>query len=466
MDQVDLLIVGAGPSGMSAAIEARRHGLDVLLVDDHPMPGGHIWSVAGTAGGIREVSNVSYRERVELVEAFCGSGAIYQSNAELWRLEPGFRAFVSQNRKAKLIQARAVILATGAQERPVPFPGWTLPGVLTVGAAQILLKHAKQIPVGPLWIAGSGPLPLIYAVQLLRAGGVIAGYLDTTPSERWRAAVRHLPQATRRYGELLKGLMWMATLRRSKTRILRGVTHLEATGSDRIELLRFCTNSGRVEATPVNTLLVHEGLIPRIHPALSLSCAITWLPDAECFAPTVDSWGETSVESLFVVGDGVGVAGFRAAQLRGRLAAIRVAAKFGIATDQNTANRTVRHIIRELKRELAIRPFLNALFAPRSEIFSPSDGTTVCRCEEVTAGDVRAAGKDGILGPNQIKAATRVGMGPCQGRQCGYTVTRILCTEQGRHPTEVGFFNIRSPLRPVTLGELASFDKHDLKILR
>ena len=109
----------------------------------------------------------------------------------------------------------------------------------------------------------------------------------------------------------------------------------------------------------------------------------------------------------------------------------------------------------KLNRELAIRPFLDEMFRPRPEIFAPSDATIICRCEEVTAGAVRALANVGRPGPSQLKTATRMGMGPCQGRQCGYTLTRILAEAQKRPPADVGFFHVRPPLKPVSIGELA-----------
>jgi NADPH-dependent 2,4-dienoyl-CoA reductase/sulfur reductase-like enzyme len=443
---------------MAAAVAARRHGLEVMIVDDQPAPGGQIWRSVETASRRDDILGPSYVEGRAIAEVFRASGVIYQPGAQLWQIEPGFRAFVSRDRQAQVIEAKALILATGAQERPVPFPGWTLPGVLTVGAAQILLKNAGQIPAGPVSIAGSGPLPLLYAVQLLRAGGQIAAYLDTTPFGQWRVALRHLPGALRAWGDLVKGLRWMATLRTSKAPFIRGIIEIEAVGKERIEALRYRTKDGVMATVETNTLLVHEGVVPSLHAALSLDCTLAWNAAQDCYAPVVDRWGESSQVNLFIAGDGAGIAGAKAAQLRGELAALRIAAKLG-CTSEDAAAVTARPIRRKLDRELAVRPFLDALFKPRPQIFAPSDATIVCRCEEVTAGEIRALAKIGQPGPNQIKAATRAGMGPCQGRQCGYTVTRILSAAQNRLPSEVGFFHIRAPLKPVTIGELASLDQ-------
>ena len=443
---------------MTAAVVARRHGLEVMVVDDQPEPGGQIWRSVENASRRDDILGPSYVEGRAVAEAFRASGVMYQPSTQLWQVEPGFRAFVSRDRQAQVIEAKAVILATGAQERPVPFPGWTLPGVLTVGAAQILLKNSGQIPTGPVFIAGSGPLPLLYAVQLLRAGGQLAGYLDTTPVGQWRAALRHLPRALRASGHIVKGLGWTATLRTSKTPVIRAVAEIEALGDQRIEGLTYRTEDGAMATVEANTLLVHEGVVPNIHAALAPKCEVAWNPAQDCFAPIVDAWGESSQVDLFIAGDGAGIAGAKAAQLRGELAALRAAVKLGRATE-DVAAAAARPIRRKLDRELAVRPFLDALFRPRSQVFAPVDETIICRCEEVRAGEIRTLATIGRPGPNQIKAATRAGMGPCQGRQCGYTVTRILAAAQNRPPSEVGFLNIRPPLKPVTLGELASLEK-------
>jgi len=461
MSRVDLLIVGAGPAGMAAAVRARQTGLNVLVIDDQPAPGGQIWRSIETMPASRgAILGRAYQEGRGLADVFRASGAGYEPGMQVWQIEPGFRVFVSRERQASTIEAKSVLLATGAQERPVPFPGWTLPGVMTVGAAQILLKSSGQIPSEPVWVAGSGPLPLLYLVQLLRAGGRIAGYLDTTPPERLRAALPHLPRALGRVGDLLKGLAWGGMLRRARVHVVKHVADLEAIGSARVEAIRYRTSKGDEKVVPAGLLLVHEGVVPSIHAPLALGCAVEWHESQNCYAPVLDAWGETSQAGIFVAGDGAGIAGAKAALLRGELAALRVAVKLGHMNAQ-TAEEAAGPLRRKLKRELAVRPFLDAMFRPRSEIFSPKDATVVCRCEEVTAGDVRAMAALGRPGPNQVKAFTRAGMGPCQGRQCGYTVAQILAAAEGRPVKEVGFYRIRPPLKPVTLGELASLDQQE-----
>ena len=458
MNAVDVLVIGAGPAGMAAAIEARRSGLDVLVVDDQPSPGGQIWRSVEVTRRNDGVLGEAYVQGRAITEAFRASGARYDAGTQLWQIEPGYRAFLSRDGEARAIEAAVLILATGAQERPVPFPGWTLPGVLTVGAAQILLKTAGQIPVGPVWIAGSGPLPLLYAVQLIQAGGELAGYLDTTPHGRWTAALPHLPNALRASGDLLKGLGWTRSIRKSDTAYVRAANGIVALGAERLEALRYRSGDGDFTTANARTVLVHEGVVPSIHAALSLGCDMEWNAAQDCFAPKLDNWGESTRENLFIAGDGAGIAGAKAALLRGQLAGLRAAVRLGRLTEASAAQRA-GPVRRRLKREMAARPFLDALFRPRPEVFSPTDETIVCRCEEVTAGSVRQLARVGRPGPNQIKAASRVGMGPCQGRQCGYTMTRLIGEVQQRSPGAVGYLNIRPPLRPVTLGELAAVEQ-------
>jgi NADPH-dependent 2,4-dienoyl-CoA reductase/sulfur reductase-like enzyme len=459
--RVDLLVVGAGPAGMAAAVMARRHGLDVLVVDEQPAPGGQIWCNVETVTGTPRAASLgaALRRGREAVARFRASGAAYAPQTQVWQIESGPRAYMTRDGATSLVEAGCLLLATGAQERPVPFPGWTLPGVMTVGAAQILLKAAGEIPDQPVWIAGNGPLPLLYAVQLLRAGGRIRGFLDTTPPGRWTAALPKLVGATLGApGDLAKGLAWMLLLRWAGVAVVRGVTEIEAHGGDALKELHYRTASGATVSQPANLLLVHEGFVPTIHPTLALGCIHDWNAEQDSFRPRLDPWGETSHPAVFVAGDGAGIGGAEAAGLRGGIAALGIAARLGRLA-QPEAAAAAETLRAKLRRALAARPFLDALYRPRRSIFVPADETLACRCEEVTAAQVRAQVSGGRPGPNQVKAFTRAGMGPCQGRQCAYTVASILADAEGRAVPDVGLYRVRPPLKPLTIAELAALDE-------
>jgi NADPH-dependent 2,4-dienoyl-CoA reductase/sulfur reductase-like enzyme len=456
-EKIDLLIVGAGPAGMQAAIQARSHGLSVLVADDQPAPGGQIWRaverVADRATGA--ILGEDYRAGAAVARSFRGCGADYRPMTQVWQIEQGWHVYMTQGEKATVVQADNILLATGAQERPAPFPGWTLPGVMTVGAAQILLKTSNQVPADPVWIAGSGPLVLLYIKQLLEAGGKVAGWLDTSPTDSWRRGMPHFLSAVRNWHDLRKGYRWLQLIRKAGVPVYRGITEFRAEGEGHVSEIVFSAGNGPEQRVPAKLLLVHEGVVPSIHMSSAIECQLTWVDSQRCFAPLVDAWGATNQPGIYVAGDGAGIAGARAAGLRGQLAGLAIAVRAGKLATAN-ADALAGPLRMQLARELALRPMLDAMYPPRVNTASPSDDTIVCRCEELTAGDIRAAAKLGQPGPNQIKSFTRAGMGPCQGRQCGYTIAHILAEAQQRPVSEVGFYRIRPPLKPLTLGELAS----------
>lgn len=460
-DCVDLIVIGAGPGGLAAATEAARSGLSVLVLDEQPVPGGQIWrsveSVSNSPAG--DILGPEYQRGAERVAAFRASGAAYESNIRVWQIEPGWTVFASRGNEARSYQAKRILLATGAQERPVPFPGWTTPGVMTVGAAQILLKSSREIPDEPVWIAGSGPLPLLYVAQLLRAGGSVAGWLSTTPKGALERAIPHFVSASKGWRDLLKGFKWMREIARSHVHIEKSVAGLRAlAGEDgKLEQIEYTTAAGVKRSERTRLLLVHEGVVPSIHITQALGCRHDWDDSQHCFAPHVDEWGRTSVAGIFVAGDGAGIGGAAAATTRGEIAAIAIAADTGHMSPAD-AERLAAPLRHRLSEELAVRGLLDAIYKPRKEIFAPADETIVCRCEELTAGEIRTAAVSGRPSADRIKSITRAGMGPCQGRQCGYTVMNIIAAAHGCRTADVGFYRIRPPLKPLTLGELASLD--------
>ena len=458
--EFDVVVIGAGPAGMSAAIGLRGQGLSVLVVDEQPAPGGQIWraveAVAPTPTGT--LLGDEYRAGAGLAGRFRGCGAVYEPQTQVWQIEPGWHVYMTRDGRAEVVRANHVVLALGAQERPAPFPGWTLPGVLTVGAGQILLKTSRQVPSEPVWVAGSGPLPLLYMAQLLRAGGKIAGWLDTSPPGGWRRALPWAGAALAGWGEISKGLAWLLEIRAAGVKHVRGVTAVRALGDGHLQEVEYTQADGSTVRVPASVLLSHEGVLPSIHMTQALGCEHSWNAQQVCLTPDLDDWGQTSKPGVYVAGDGANIGGAKAAYVRGELVALGIAKRAGRLSPEAAAVYAAP-LRRKLSGLLRLRPMLDALYPPRASIFSPPDETIVCRCEELTAGEIRNAAAIGQPGPNQIKAFTRAGMGPCQGRQCGYTVAHIIAAVQNRQIAEVGFYRIRPPLKPLTLGELASLEQ-------
>jgi len=446
-----VVVIGAGPAGMSAALELQEHGLRVTVVDDQPAPGGRIFAAIEK----RRSDGLEDRTGAALVARFRVAGGEYLPATEAWQIESGKAVFLTHQGRARVLESDFILLATGAQERPMPFPGWQLPGVMTIGGAQILLKTARQIPDKPVWLAGTGPLLLLYARQLAAAGGSLAGVLDTAPP-RGRFATMQLVPGALRYGwqDLLRGMTWLAAMRRVP--VIRNVCSLEALGSDRLTSVRYATRDGAEGEVETSLLLVHDGVVPAVHATLSSGCAHRWNAMQGSFEPMLDAFGGSSIPSIYVAGDGASIAGGRAAILSGRLAAIGIARASGALSNEK-AEAAASPLRRALERAAGFRRLVDALYPPT--VLALPDKTMVCRCEEVTAGQVRAAlCERPQLGPDGVKIATRAGMGPCQGRQCGLSLTRLVKEIHGGSPSDIGFLRIRAPLKPLTLGELATLE--------
>lgn len=440
--KVDILVIGAGPAGMSAATEARRHGATVLLLDENGAPSGQVHRAAradATGPGA-----VQAREGAALIAGLQASGAEVRHGALLWSIEPGPRAFFLKDGTAEEIEAGRIVLAGGATERALPIPGWTLPGVMGVGAAQILLKSAGLRPRGRVWIAGQGPLIWLYATQVLAKGGELAGIVDMS-----RIAPRALLQLPRALGApsyLLRGLSWMRAVRRWVP-VLR-TRDVVAEGRDRLEGVLI---DGRRHGA--DTLLLHDGVVPNTQVTRAIQgCDHRWNTAQHAWEPAVDAWGNTSVPGIIVAGDGGGIGGAAVAALSGRIAALEACrAVDRLGTEQRDS--LAAPLLRRRRSEQASRAFLDALFVP---LPMPANDVILCRCEEVMAGRVREAGELGCLGTNQLKAFTRAGMGLCQGRTCGPLLHATLAEARGVPAETVNPLRTRFPTKPLTLGELAS----------
>lgn len=454
VDTADIVIIGAGPAGMAATIAARKHDANVVLLDEQAAAGGQIYrGITDVPTERLDVLGPDYGAGAALARDFIASGARHITGAAVWQVTPDRRVHYLQGGAVHSIQAECVLLCTGAMERPFPIPGWTLPGVLTAGAAQILLKGSGMAPSQPVVLAGCGPLLYLLGWQYVRAGVPIAAIVDTTDGANYRRAIRHAGGALAGWRYLKKGLSLMAALKKSGVPFYKGASELHVLGRGRARGLGFVSNgTPRMVDSPV--VLLHQGVVPNTQFSWSLRARHAWDEAQLCWSPVTDTWGELDVPGIFVAGDGSGIGGARVAALQGGLAGLAAAAQIGRMSAQ-TRDRLAEPLRAEMRQHLFIRPFLDALYRPKKANRIPADGTIVCRCEEVTAGDIRSYVEIGCTGPNQVKSFGRCGMGPCQGRQCGLTVTEVIAEARGVSPDETGYFRIRPPIKPITLGELA-----------
>lgn len=452
---VDLIVIGAGPAGMSAALEATRQGLSVVVLDEQSGPGGQIYrNVLQADARSRSVLGEDYGAGAGLAAAFLQCGARYLANAAIWQVTPQRQVHFLIDGRAEVLQGLHVLIATGAFERPMPIPGWTLPGVMTAGAGQILLKSAALVPGGPVVLAGCGPLLYLLAVQYLRAGITIEALVDTSGRGDLARAWRKVPAALRGWRELLKGLGLLAELKRAGVRHFRDARNLLVEGQARARALSFDSNGCRWNI-PASRILLHQGVVPNTQISWSLRAEHDWNEQQLCWIARRNKWGETSLPGIFIAGDGGAIGGAQVARLEGRLAALAVVAKLG-NVDAQQFQQLAKPYRKALRRQRAARPLIDALYRPQQQNRIPANEVVVCRCEEVSAGAIRHYVELGCLGPNQTKAFGRCGMGPCQGLLCGLSVTEIIAEHRQVPATEVGYYRIRSPLKPITLGQLAA----------
>ena len=494
-DTYDLVIVGAGPAGLSAATVAAGHPLSVLLIDENASVGGQIYrAITTTPTQNKTVLGQDYWRGATLANQFLQSAVTYLPQAVVWSVRslngrseitkstrqpresgddgngaaihqqplsdpsPGFEIGISAGGISRLIRTNQCILATGALERPFPVPGWTLPGVMTVGAAQTLLKESGIIPDGNIVLAGCGPLLYVLAQEIATAGGRLLAVLDTTPAANWRRALSALP-AFLSSPYATKGVKLLLSARWN-TRIISNVTDIALKGTEKaVDHIRFRRRGGVTERLSADVVLLHQGVIPDINLSSAAGCAHDWNPRQLCWSPRVDETFQSTVHNLAIAGDGSGIGGADSSVIAGEIAAIGAIHRLG-RIEPNAYRHQLAEKRRAWKRQMRGRQFIDRLYTPGKQFRIPEDpATIVCRCEEITAGRIRQTVADGCSGPNQLKAFLRCGMGACQGRLCGVTVSELISDIKGSTPGDVGHFHLRPPVKPITLAELAALRK-------
>jgi len=455
----DVLVVGGGPAGLAAAEAAATRGLDVVLVDERQQPGGQYYKQPPAAFVI-EGSRLDrqFRGGMCLARRAREAGIDYRAPVTVVGGFAGRRVAVASDTGMLMIRARRIVVATGAYERPLPFPGWTLPGVMTTGAAQTLLRGYQVLPGRRVLVAGNGPLNLQVADELGRAGAEVVAVAELAPSP-WRrpAAATRLFVAGPRLAAA--GLGHVAALARRRVPLLYGHALVRVAGEERNRRATLAAlgkdgrpRPGSERRFDVDAVCLNYGFLPQGELARALGCA--YRRDAATGDVRSERGldGRSSVAEVFVVGDAGGLGGAKLALAQGRLAGTRIAADLAAAS--RPAPQELARLEREIRGHRRFQDALWALFAaPRLMIELASAETLVCRCESLSLGALGEAVAAGSGSLAAVKKLTRAGMGRCQGRYCAGPVNAILGGSAGSADDD--FFAPRPPLKPVPIGLLA-----------
>ncbi len=465
MKQYDLVIIGGGPAGVGAAIEAARLGASVALIDENRTLGGKVLTPEVRAHGVRPGDRFAARMGRALLREFervSGRIDLYL-NTEVWEVSENKEVSLHMNAReegmAERLAGRGLVIATGAVERSIPFPGWTLPGVFTVGGMNRFVKHGVA-PGSDVLIAGAGPLQLLLAHHLLEAGVRIRALV--TPTRIRDVVEMALPLFVGAgFSTAVSAFDHLKRIVTGRVPVLRSHALIEARGSREVEgamVARVDSSWRPIKGTekeiPADAIAVGYGLAPAVDLTRLCGCEHVFDAARGYVRATRDDTMETSVPGVFAAGDMGAVKGYRAALLEGRAAGIFASARLGFM-DRENARAAAAPLLRRLKGKAMFGKALDALCRPRAGIFDIiTDNTVVCRCEEVTAGDIRAAAADGARDINDVKRRTRLGMGHCQGRFCGPVVNELPGRFAGvPHSREM--FTPRIPARPVPFGIIA-----------
>ena len=443
-----LIVVGGGPAGLSAATEAACYGMAVTLVDESSTLGGQYFR--GRQDSEEEGSPRVFERQSQGVQTLIDTVVFDAPGA-------GVLSVLTEGQAARTLHYDALVLATGAYDRPVALPGWTLPGVFTAGGASTLARSYGVTPGSRVLVAGAGPFLLPVADELSQRGCRVQVIEATTPSTMV-SGVPFVATDLEILGQTV-GYLARLTARGVRRRYGRVITRIH--GHDEVEAATIHRVDDEWRPIPGSETTVEAdavclgfGFIPHLDLAQLVGCKISYSGDvAESFVKTDDSM-RTSQPYIYAAGEITGIGGSRVAVAEGRLAGLTAAHDVGMVS-QECYGAGVKRLNKRLAHVRRLADWMRNAYRPRVGLWDLAEPSTiVCRCEDVTLGSIQEELATNAATPRAVKTATRSGMGLCQGRICSQYIMEWLQAHRGfRIPPDNWPWRIRPPLRPVSLGD-------------
>ena len=450
----EVLVVGGGPAGLAAAAAAAEAGARVTLADERAKLGGQYFKqpAEGLALDERRLDR-QYRSGRELAARVRAAGVEILSGVQVWAASGPRELHATGPGERLTLRPSRLVLATGAYERGVPIEGWTLPGVMATGAAQTLLRAHQVVPGRRVLVSGNGPLNMQVAAELARAGATVVALAELAPVSHPRRAGAMARMAAAAPDLIRDGAAYRWALLRRRVPVLEGSAVVRVEGTGRVEraVVARIDGSGRPvpgteRAFEVDAVCVGFGFAPANELARALGCRHRFDERRGHLAAVTDASGRSTVDGVWIAGDGAGVSGARVAQSRGALAGSDAAGAPAPAA-----------ALRAVARHERFQDALWALYAaPRLVDELAAGGTAICRCESVPRAAVDAVLDEGVQAIGAVKRSTRAGMGGCQGRYCGALLAEMSARRGRRELDELDWFAPAAPFKPLAVGAIAA----------
>lgn len=455
----EALVVGAGPAGLSTAIELARRGVAVAVVDDNPGIGGQVYRQPPADFVMKDEKHRYARHRIgrrliQSVNRLSGKITVFRETY-IWGLFDDDRLTIVHKGEIERIRFDKLFLCEGALERSIPFPGWTLPGIMTAGGLQKMVVHQRLLPGKRFLLAGCSPLLLSVAASLVSAGAEFVGVCEATS---FLENLRLVPEIFKRRNLWRETISLQSQLLRRPAKIYRPYTIVSAEGETRVReatIARLDKNwvpvPGSETQIKIDIIGLGFGFLPQARLARLCHCDHVYDSDQKCWKPKTDQYMRTSKPNIYVAGDSSGIGGADIAEVEGRIAGAHAASDLGYITPMELSTQMMETLLKEKQRIDRYASLLNQIFAPRAGLYQILDeDTVVCRCEGVTANEIITGIELGARNINEVKRTTRFAMGFCQGRTCESVVTQLML-QRDISIEEVSCLNLRPPLSPMPL---------------